>query len=410
LLAAGRDVADASVVMLAHLAVDAGYRAAPAAEVVQLTTRALDGGVLLDVVGPGSATFMGLVHALRTIGDADLSRTMIEAGEHVVRERGLRSAGFFIDRAWAIWHLDFGSVATAAALARTGLERARETGFGVTVGLLGCATAETLVEEDKVGAAAAVPELDAAAGSDSAAAPFACAARGLVRWLRGDAEGAEADYRRAVELLDARDLASPMLTGARLRLAGLLVARGREDEARELVAAELARAQRIAAPLPLAVVLRTQAQLVPADEAADVLQEAVRLLEATPSRRRLGWTLHDLGALLRRTGHRRDAREPLRRALELGTRTEAGRLARHAREELAAAGSRPRSPLATGVEGLTPSERRVADLAADGFTNREIAERLWVTVKTVEVHLGHAYAKLGIRSRGELPSALGVAA
>ena len=61
---------------------------------------------------------------------------------------------------------------------------------------------------------------------------------------------------------------------------------------------------------------------------------------------------------------------------------------------------------ATGVESLTPSERRVAEMAADNMTNKDIAQALFVTPKTVEVHLSNAYRKLGIRSRRELPAAL----
>ena len=88
-------------------------------------------------------------------------------------------------------------------------------------------------------------------------------------------------------------------------------------------------------------------------------------------------------------------------------RAESARSAQRAREELAATGAQPRRELLSGVAALTPSERRVADLAAEGLTNRQIAETLWVTLKTVEVHLGRTYGKLGIKSRGELPRALG---
>jgi DNA-binding NarL/FixJ family response regulator len=76
-------------------------------------------------------------------------------------------------------------------------------------------------------------------------------------------------------------------------------------------------------------------------------------------------------------------------------------------EELAAAGARPRTPRRTGLEALSASERRVARLAAEGLTNRDIAQALFVTTKTVEVHLSAAYRKLGVTSRGELPAVLG---
>ncbi|HKP91309.1 MAG TPA: helix-turn-helix transcriptional regulator, partial [Thermoleophilaceae bacterium] len=82
-------------------------------------------------------------------------------------------------------------------------------------------------------------------------------------------------------------------------------------------------------------------------------------------------------------------------------------LAERARQELRAAGGRPRRARITGVESLTASERRVAAMAAEGLSNPEIAQALFVTKKTVETHLANAYGKLGIHSRTELPAALG---
>jgi len=70
-------------------------------------------------------------------------------------------------------------------------------------------------------------------------------------------------------------------------------------------------------------------------------------------------------------------------------------------------GARPRKLVQTGVDALTASERRVARMAAEGMTNKDIAQALFVTVKAVEVHLSNAYRKLGIDSRRRLPEALG---
>ena len=109
---------------------------------------------------------------------------------------------------------------------------------------------------------------------------------------------------------------------------------------------------------------------------------------------------------LRLDRHPADARDPLRRALELATACSADGLVEHCRTELAAAGARPRREALSGVASLTPSERRVADLAMGAMTNREIAQTLYVTPKTVEVHLSNAYRKLDIRSRRELPQVL----
>ena len=101
-----------------------------------------------------------------------------------------------------------------------------------------------------------------------------------------------------------------------------------------------------------------------------------------------------------------DARAPLRDAFEIASHCGAQPLAEHARTELYAAGGRPRREALTGPESLTPSERRVAELAAAGQSNRDIARALYVTPKTVEVHLTSVYRKLGIRSRAGLPEAL----
>ena len=92
--------------------------------------------------------------------------------------------------------------------------------------------------------------------------------------------------------------------------------------------------------------------------------------------------------------------------MELAEISGAVRLAERARTELAATGARPRSVRLSGVESLTASERRVAEMAAEGLTNRQIAQALFVTPKTVEVHLSSVYRKLEISSRSELARVL----
>ena len=113
----------------------------------------------------------------------------------------------------------------------------------------------------------------------------------------------------------------------------------------------------------------------------------------------------ELGAALRRANRRAAAREQLRQAVELATICGAASLGR-AERELLATGARPRRVALSGVASLTPSERRVAEMAAEGPTNREIAQALFVTQRTVEVHLTSIYRKLGISSRSQLAAAL----
>jgi DNA-binding CsgD family transcriptional regulator len=93
--------------------------------------------------------------------------------------------------------------------------------------------------------------------------------------------------------------------------------------------------------------------------------------------------------------------------LDAAHRTGAGGLATRAGTELRATGARPRSRVLSGLDSLTASERRVADLAREGMTNREIAQALFVTARTVEGHLTQAFRKLDVSSRNELPAALG---
>jgi DNA-binding CsgD family transcriptional regulator len=136
------------------------------------------------------------------------------------------------------------------------------------------------------------------------------------------------------------------------------------------------------------------------------LREAVAVLEQSPARLELARALAALGGALRRTRDPTGAREPLRRALELAAACGADGLVEEVRAELHATGLRPRTTALGGVGSLTASERRVADLAAAGRSNREIAQTLYVTPKTVEVHLSSAYRKLGISSRHGLAEVL----
>ena len=397
-----------SVVMLAHLAQHAGYSGAPAAQTLDLARRALHDGDLVRHVSPGTATWNLLTHAIRVAENAPFSKQTITEGEAIARAQGFHFARFFIDHAWAYWHLDFGSVATAAAHARTGLEQVRRAGLDVTVGALAAIAAEALVAADELDEASRMFELPMDAVAGTIAHPFAISARGLVRSLQHNIDAAEADFRRVVAMLDERGWHAPAITEARSRLVWLLAARGEHDEAREHVRLMLESARRSTAPGAIALAMRAEARATASeDEKIEILREAASLLETSQKHLLRSAVLTDLGALLRHSGRRRDAREPLRVALDLAMRAEAARTAHRARAELASTGAQPRREALSGVAALTPSERRVADLAAEGLSNRQIAETLWVTLKTVEVHLGRTYAKLGIKSRAELPHTLG---
>jgi DNA-binding CsgD family transcriptional regulator len=180
----------------------------------------------------------------------------------------------------------------------------------------------------------------------------------------------------------------------------------RNDEARALADDELALARRWGDPIAIGASLRVLGLVGGGTTGIRLLREAVEVLAGSQGRLEHARAVVDLGAALRRANQRTDARRLLREGVDLARRVGAFALAERANEEIAASGARPRKVLQTGLDALTASERRVARLAADGMSNKEIAQTLFVTTKTVEVHLSHAYRKLEITSRAQLGKAL----
>jgi DNA-binding CsgD family transcriptional regulator len=184
------------------------------------------------------------------------------------------------------------------------------------------------------------------------------------------------------------------------------LALGDEDEARRLASEEVELARRFGAARPVGVALRTAGLVEGRERGLELLTEAVSVLEHSEDRLERAHALIDLGAALRRAGRRTQAREQLAVGMDLAHRCGADALVARARDELRVAGARPRRLVRTGLGSLTASELRVAQLAADGLTNPEIAQALFVTLRTVEMHLSNAYRKLQIGSRRQLPEAL----
>jgi DNA-binding CsgD family transcriptional regulator len=180
---------------------------------------------------------------------------------------------------------------------------------------------------------------------------------------------------------------------------------GRTEEAIATAAEEVAIARRFGAASITGRALRVLGT-VDREHGLEHLREAVDVLERATARLELAEALLALGTALRLTRAPSQARELLRRGLELADRWGADALVAHARTELYATGARPRTTALRGAASLTPSERRVAELAAAGRSNKDVAQTLFVTPKTVEVHLSSAYRKLGITSRHELSRAL----
>jgi DNA-binding CsgD family transcriptional regulator len=231
------------------------------------------------------------------------------------------------------------------------------------------------------------------------------AARGRLRALRGERGAAVPDLRAAGDIFTGLQFDNPLVALWRSPLALALPMEAR-DEARALVEEELRCAVACGLPRAQGVALRAAGCLEGGDRGIDLLEESLTMLQHPNHSLERARSLVELGAARRRANQRVAAREPLRAGLELAHRCGAERLAARAVDELRACGARPRRRVVSGPDALTSAEGRVARMAADGMTNREIAQALFVTAKTVENQLGHAYRKLGVRSRDELRRAL----
>jgi DNA-binding CsgD family transcriptional regulator len=230
--------------------------------------------------------------------------------------------------------------------------------------------------------------------------------RGQLRELQGDLEGAARDLDGAVARIERYNTRNAVGLDARLRLIYVHRALGALEAARGAAAEVRKMATAWGTPGAIGEALRAQAAVTPDDaHSIALLREAVAHLGDSPAGLEHAHALVDLGAALRRSGQRLESRPPLRQGLAFAEQVRAAPLAERAREELAASGLRLRRR-DEDRDGLTPSEERIAKLAADGSTNPQIAQSLFLTIKTVEGHLSNAYRKLGVAGRRELPGAL----
>jgi DNA-binding CsgD family transcriptional regulator len=280
----------------------------------------------------------------------------------------------------------------------------------ITAGLgVAAVAAEVAIEAGELDEARVLLELipPGPAGVLSVLAP---AAAGRLSLARGDGQQALTCFQACLGMFGAD------VWGIEIRDVGYLHARsgaaqaclllGDRDRARALAEAELADARVSGGRRALGIALRVAGLATGGADGLERLSESAGVLRESPARLERAKSIAELGAALRRAGQRAAARPLLAEALDLAAGCGARPLASRLHTELAAAGGRPRRERRHGLDALTPSELRVARLAADGQTNRQIAHGLYVTLKTVETHLAHVYAKLGISHRGELPAAL----
>ena len=234
----------------------------------------------------------------------------------------------------------------------------------------------------------------------------ALAGRGVVRVALGDLERGLADVLDADRRMSAAGLQLSVLTDWVPVATPALLLLGREGQAQEIADRELEQAIAFGAPRRHGIALSVSGTLDPGENGLMSLRRAVEILERSPSRLEHARALVNLGAGLRVRGQPKHAREHLTQALHIAHRLHALALAELARTELIASGARPRRQALSGPDSLTPAELRTARMAAEGQTNREIAQSLFVSTKTVEAQLSQAYSKLSIHSRRDLATAL----
>jgi DNA-binding CsgD family transcriptional regulator len=384
------------------------YPGGDAGEAARLARRALGGEVPVEPVLGGQIVVMANL-VLMLAGHHSESESNFAQALETARANGSATAvaAFCAMRSMALLRL--GRLSAAEADAREALDIGTQVPPTQTLGhaALGVALTTTLERggtDEELDEVLAQQPIDL----DILPASMPVISRGDIALARGRPREA-VDHYLACDLPDpgwARD--GPTLVPWRSGAAIALLARGDPGDAAEaarLADEELALARAFGAPAPIGHALRVSALTVDDGSRRERLEEAVRVLDDAEAPLDLARARAELGAELRRGNERSAARELLEPALVEAQRCGAARLASRVEDELASLGVRPTGAVALS-RGLTPSERRVASLAAEGLMNREIAQRLFVTEKTVESHLRSTFRKLGLRSRRELADAL----
>jgi ATP/maltotriose-dependent transcriptional regulator MalT len=392
---------------LALGALDAAVRGEPHARARALAEAALGRGKLLDEETSDGVSYYLASLALVVTEDLSTAEAALTAAVQDAQSRGsvLGFASASFARSLAIMRR--GRVLDAGADAQRAIDVEPHGWRMATAGPRAVLALNLIEQGDLAGAARHVAAAEAIGDEDEPSRVTWLATRGRLRLLEGDPEAALADFMRCGELLEGWGCVNPAVTPWMHGAAAALAARGDWAEARRLAEAQVVQAERFGAPGALGSALRTLGLVRNDDGTLDTLRAAVDMLESSQTALDRAYALVDYGSALRRAGRRRDARDPLRRGADLAQRCGAAALAARAVEEVKVAGARPRRVAMAGVESLTPRERQVAELAARGLSNREIAETLVVTLKTVEFHLKHTYRKLGVESRRALRDSFG---
>ena len=379
----------------------------PAVEAARLARRALaDGRIFAEQ--PASPPQYQAIEVLIRADELDAAAAATDRLSEVATARGFlpQLIGASYVRAYTAFRR--GDVRAAEADLRQSVEAARAGGFLAAFPMFTALLVDVLVARGELEAAESELAGNGLGGElpDSFWFGPPLFSRGALRLAQGRAREAATDLVELIRRMAGWEITGNAGTPAGSYAGRALATLGERDRALALADGHLASARAWGAPSAVGDALAALGTIEGEDRGVELLHKAVVTLEASPARLEHARALLDLGALLRRLGRRSEAREPLRTALELARRGGAMGVAQRAHGELEATGEKLRRLTPTGVEALTASERRVAEMAATGMTNREIAQTLFLTIKTIESHLHAAYDKLGIRSRQQITAAL----
>jgi DNA-binding CsgD family transcriptional regulator/Tfp pilus assembly protein PilF len=393
---------------LAATAVEYVYGGTHRNEARELALRALADGTLLREETSDSITLYVVTGVLSWCDDYNTPIATLTQALDDARQRGaiMAFATASFCRAGPLYYL--GDLSAAAADAQQALSA---TAHGWEIFVLGAAGLLALAQLERGDFSAAekaldIPDADSK-WANSVPLAFFLEARGRLRLAGGAVESALNDFLASGAAATSSMVVNPAIVPWRSGAALAAAALGQSKEAQRLATEELQLASGFGAPRPLAEALRVAGLVSRGHQRIEFLQRAAEVVADSPALLERAQVLAAMGREMRILGQREAALRALRQSFALTARCGAVLLGREVREELLAAGAKPRRAALTGPEALTPMERRVSTMVASGLTNKEVAQSLFVTVKAVEWHLAHAYQKLGITSRRELAKSLG---
>ena len=394
--------------VLANLAWEGVLKNEPVGPLADMASEALEDGTLLATEGSDSPNFMLAMGVLLYADRYDEYERHLNAAFASARQRGSALGFAFASALSAYLNLRRGLLLEAREDAGAVLATMTDVGWKIVMLLAAYYTTDASLEMGDVETATAALAERGLGDGIPPYTPFNVLwqQRGRIKIAHGDVRAGLEDLLECGRRQEAAGVRSPAIIPWRSDAAVAHAALGEAQEARRLAGEEVDLARAFGAPRSLSVALRVAGSVAPGREGLALLEEALAVLDGTGAELARAKAECELGAAMRRAGRRGDAVDLLRASLDRASRCGAAPLERRVRDELRAAGIRPRRTAMSGLDSLTPSERRVAELVAQGLGNSEIAQALFVTRRTVEYHLTHAFRKLGVSSREELAAAV----